>query len=254
MTLHTVDSGGSGHALVFLHGFLESSTMWGYMSFDPLGVRRIFIDLPGHGKSDICEVLPPGMDVFAQLVMEALDRLDVMEYHIVGHSMGGYVAMELKRMDPRVDKVVLLNSNFWSDPEEKKIDRRRVAELVYRSKELFLREAIPNLFREPKANAQDIEVLIDESRRMEPDAIAYAALAMANRKDRSDLIMQRSADFMLIQGTDDKIVPKSLMENKLLHLKTNYAVIPNVGHMAHIEAPHEVVMLLNTFLAGKRKD
>jgi pimeloyl-ACP methyl ester carboxylesterase len=50
---------GEGKTLVFLHGFLESSTMWDHLPLQELNVHCIFIDLPGHGQSplnDLAEI------------------------------------------------------------------------------------------------------------------------------------------------------------------------------------------------------
>ncbi len=103
---------GKGRNVILLHGFLESSTMWSYI--DWLGVRQIRIDLPGHGKSPHvdCEDIVS----MAELVNRSLSPDERREPIIVGHSMGGYVALELIKYfeNPRL---ILINSNFWKDSE-----------------------------------------------------------------------------------------------------------------------------------------
>ena len=42
---------GNGYPVVFLHGFLESNSMWDYLSLENLNVQCVLIELPGHGKS-----------------------------------------------------------------------------------------------------------------------------------------------------------------------------------------------------------
>jgi pimeloyl-ACP methyl ester carboxylesterase len=119
---------GSGPALVFIHGFLESSTMWDVLPLGKLKCQCIFIDLPGHGNSAL-ENTPeePSICWIAEQVISTLDLLGINSFSIVGHSMGAYVALEIKRIMPVCRKVVLLNSNFWADGEQKKKDRVRVA-------------------------------------------------------------------------------------------------------------------------------
>ena len=118
---------GTGPAVLFLHGFLESSSMWAYLDLEKLESQCVFIDLPGHGNSPLLNELPPSIERMAEKVLEVVNELNLQSYSIVGHSMGGYVGLQLIQKDKRAKRLVLLNSNFWSDPEEKKIDRRRVA-------------------------------------------------------------------------------------------------------------------------------
>ena len=92
---------GAGPVVVFLHGFLESSTMWDFLPLSELQVKKVMIDLPGHGASAEIEEFPPSIEVFADQVSEVVDQLDISAYDLVGHSMGGYVALELKRKDHR---------------------------------------------------------------------------------------------------------------------------------------------------------
>ena len=129
---------GEGEPVLFLHGFLESSTMWKYLNLSSLGRQCIFIDLPGHGNSALLNEIPPSIERMAERVLEITDELNLNSYSIVGHSMGGYVGLQLLKKDKHAQRLILLNSNFWADPEEKKVDRRRVADLVFKAKDFFL--------------------------------------------------------------------------------------------------------------------
>jgi len=78
---------GEGPAWVFLHGFLESSTMWDYLPLDDLPIQQIRIDLPGHGWS--FELLDaPSIHLMALEVQRVLDHLEISSFSVVGHSMG----------------------------------------------------------------------------------------------------------------------------------------------------------------------
>ena len=233
--LSEIASSQSGRTIVFLHGFLESSKMWAELYLGRLNATILTIDLPGHGRSNVLPVGEPSVEAMAIEVERTLEDLGVRNYSVVGHSMGGYVALELKRRSTDVLKVVLLNSNFWADSDQKKMDRRRVVEIVYSSKSLFLKEAIPNLFLDPAAHQREIDELINDASEMSPDAIAYASLAMSNRKDLSMLLDQKSNDFILIQGEGDKIVPLDMMLERLPPQYRSYFVIQGSGHMTHVE-------------------
>ena len=75
-------------------------------------------------------------------VLEILKELKITQFTLVGHSLGAYVGLELCHLAP-CQKLILLNSNCWSDDEQKRRDRLRVAEIVFKAKKHFIREAIP---------------------------------------------------------------------------------------------------------------
>ena len=142
---------GSGPVIVCLHGFLESSNMWKMINWRKLGLQALLIDLPGHGKSTFSpEKDDPCLSYPVREILNLLKKLEIKEYHIIGHSLGGYISLEIKKSDSRCKKNILLNSNYWTDNKEKKKDRIRVADVVFKSKSLFLKQAIPSLFLNPK--------------------------------------------------------------------------------------------------------
>ncbi len=238
---------GEGRPVVFLHGFLESMSMWLHTGFVP-GVRAIWIDLPGHGASSLEEFPYQYMSDVAAYVSATIDSIGVDKYDVVGHSMGGYVGLELKAKDNRCNKVILLNSNFWTDPEEKKQDRKRVADLVIDHSRMFIREAIPGLFYQPENYQEAIQFQISESLGMIPDAIACASVAMSQRNDYSDMVANQPERFEIIQGEFDATVPLEMMQQKLESINLDMHTIRGAGHMSHIEASEEVGRLLTELL------
>lgn len=235
---------GEGKTLVFLHGFLESSSMWSFLDLKCIRTQNIFIDLPGHGKSSLTDNSEgPSMDFIANEVIKVLNFLKIKSYSIIGHSMGGYVGLLLKEMDSRCEKVVLLNSNFWEDSEQKKKDRVRVAEIAFKAKKLFIQEAIPNLFGYPEKHSIEIDSLVDEALKMAPESIAYSALAMRERKDFTSKVHNNPTNYFVIHGKLDKLVEIDFLESQLKSSK-NLFVLEKAGHMAHIEQSEEVLMIL----------
>jgi pimeloyl-ACP methyl ester carboxylesterase len=154
--------------------------------------------------------------------------------------MGGYVALLLKEELNACEKVVLLNSNFWADNEQKKKDRIRMADIAFKSKRVLINEAIPNLFGEPNKFPLEIEQLKSEALQMSSESIAYASLAMRERKDFSKPIQNNPTDFFIIHGKQDRLVQTQEIKDKTPN-STNLMIIENAGHMAHIESP-EMVM------------
>jgi pimeloyl-ACP methyl ester carboxylesterase len=239
---------GKGKALVFLHGFLESSCMWSFLQLNQLNSQSIFIDLPGHGKSALTDNSEsPSMDFMATEVLKVLDFLKIESYSIIGHSMGGYVGLLLKEIDSRCKKIVLVNSNFWEDTEQKKKDRIRVAEIAFKAKKMFIQEAIPNLFGKPENYANEIRDLKNEAMKILPESIAYSSLAMRLRQDFTDEVQKDSSNYFFLHGALDKLVDTDFLKSQLKSDK-NLFVIENAGHMAHIEQSEKVLNILKKIL------
>lgn len=234
---------GDGPVWVFLHGFLESSSMWEVLPLSELPITALFIDLPGHGKSELLDQ-NPSIHAMAQEVQKVLVHLDIKKFTVVGHSMGAYVGLELSQ-NPGFQKLILLNSNCWSDSEQKKQDRLRVAAIVQKAKYHFVREAIPNLFSHPESHPHFIEILVKEANEMPPEAIAYAALAMRERADFTSFVNAHPAQFIFIQGKLDRLVSVEELEAKI---KGPHIYLLDSGHMAHVEAGEELMGILAKYI------
>lgn len=235
---------GEGKTLVFLHGFLESSSMWSFLQLNQLNSQSIFIDLPGHGKSALTDNSEsPSIEFMAKEVLKVLNFLQIESYSVIGHSMGGYVAILLKEMDSRCKKTVLVNSNFWEDSEQKKKDRIRVAEIAFKAKKIFIHEAIPNLFGKPENYPNEIKDLRNEAMKILPESIAYSSLAMRGRKDNSRAVTENPTKYFIIHGKLDKLVDADFLKSQLKSDENLY-IIENAGHMAHIEQSEEVLAIL----------
>ena len=241
---------GDGHPVVFLHGFLETMQMWKCLEF-PTTFMQIYVDLPGHGKSVVRPDEMVSMESMAINVMDILSKLKIQEYDLVGHSMGGYVGLELMRMDKNCRKLVLLNSNFWSDDAKKQKDRQRVAEIVRRNKMIFIYEAIPNLFYNPVEHDDIVQLLIQEAGEMSSESIAQATIAMSKRNDMSEYVKEESRRLLVIQGAQDSVVSSQ----KMSELQTQYLfdceVLNDCGHMAHIEQTEKTVRRIVEFITKK---
>lgn len=237
----------NGTPIVLLHGFLESSTMWDELKL-PTDRPVLTVDLPGHGASKLQVHSADSMQEMAKAVIEVIDLNGLKEYDVIGHSMGGYVALAMKQQDARLKRILLLNSNYWTDSSQKVKDRKRVAEIVQTNQSHFIYEVIPNLFLNPEKHDINVKQLISEAMQMSPEAIAKASIAMSQRTDFTDFILQFAEEITCIQGESDPIVPAKRMRKELKGSNVNYIEIAGVGHMAHIEATAELQNYLSEFL------
>ncbi|NRA13392.1 MAG: alpha/beta hydrolase [Crocinitomicaceae bacterium] len=213
-------------------------------------IQCIYIDLPGHGASELDPTLELSMASIAISIKALVGEMGIESYDVVGHSMGGYVALELKKLNSHCDNVVLLNSNFWEDGKDKKMDRRRVAELVQTKKETFVQTAIPNLFMNPDKRSFEVDELIEEASLISSETIALSSLAMSKRVDSTSLIKENADSVLIIQGKHDSIVQCDIMEERVKGAEVSVIKL-DCGHMAHIESSSAVKEAIEKFVAKK---
>lgn len=238
---------GEGYPVIFLHGFLESNSMWNYLSLHELKFQSVLIELPGHGLSDELSQEKISIKDIANEIKKLICHLNIEKFSVVGHSLGGYVALELAQKSLQIDKIVLLNSNCWTDDDLKKKQRIQIAKTIHEIHHHFIRESIPNLFFLREQYHDDIIQLIDEARKINPSVIASTSLAMCQRINYTQFVIENLKKFYIIQGENDLIVdrdkwPQQIQESKNFHL------IKNCGHMSHIEQSSTISSLINEII------
>ncbi len=119
---------GKGTPLVLLHGYPLDHHLWDEVvplledTFDV-----ILPDLRGFGESSIVDSSPT-MEDYASDIAGLLDQLGIQKVAIVGHSMGGYVALAFARLYPdRVSGLGLVSSQVLADSPERKEGRYKSA-------------------------------------------------------------------------------------------------------------------------------
>jgi len=95
-----------------IHGlFTSSSSFDNLMTRLPEGVRGLAIDLPGFGESVCGKDFSPSWEGFARAVIEAADALELDRFDLLGHSMGGGIAIVVAALLPeRVSRLVLVDA------------------------------------------------------------------------------------------------------------------------------------------------
>jgi pimeloyl-ACP methyl ester carboxylesterase len=238
---------GNGPALLLLHGFLESSTMWEEIAPTFYETRTVItMDFPGHGKSDsVAE--EHTMELFAEIVNALLDHLNIKKCSVIGHSMGGYVAMAMAELFPhKLEKLVLLNATPAEDSKERKLNRERALQLIPKAKDVFVSMAISNLFAETARKKFQIEIehLKTEALEMTTEGITAAIKGMKNRKDRRTVLKSFPRPKFMICGITDPILP--FQECKIITEDSGTRLFElQVGHMSHIEDTTSTIEIMH---------
>lgn len=228
---------GHGPAVVLLHGFLESSTMW--KPFIPKLSENntiIVLDFPGHGRSGVVSDTH-SMELMAEVVNDILQHLQITSATFTGHSMGGYVVLAYAEMFPeKVKKLILLNSTPAADSEERKETRNRALKVIDQNPKAYISIAIGNLFAETSRDkfATEIEALKEEAFSLPVEGIKAAIKGMRDRKDRAQVLKNFAREKHMVLAKEDPIL--SFSETKKLAVECGVSVkIIEGGHMSTIE-------------------
>lgn len=144
---------GKGTAIVLLHGFLENHKMWKNLAPALAEKHRVIcIDLLGHGKTDSLGYIHT-MEEMADAVHHVIHELKLRKIVLIGHSMGGYVALSFANLYPETVKgLVLMNSTAKADSDERRANRDRAILAVKRNYITAISMSIANLFSEENRN------------------------------------------------------------------------------------------------------
>jgi pimeloyl-ACP methyl ester carboxylesterase len=247
---------GKGRAIVLLHGFLEASDVWFYNGFAEALAKKyrvIAIDLPGHGKSD-CLGYVHKMERLADVVKDVMDHLGLRRYVLVGHSLGGYVALAFaEHYIEQVSGLCLFHSTALADSEEKRLDRERAIRLVKRNTIRYTHPLITNLFA--LANVRYMKKEIAWLRRLaartKKQGIVATLEGMKIRQNRELVLRFAPFPVFIIAGKRDRMIPfQTLEEQARLAKTTRLLTLDRVGHMGFIEAKDSTLRKLLAFVGA----
>lgn len=239
---------GGGRPVVFLHGFCETHEIWKDF-IAPISVhhRVITPDLPGFGKSEI------GGDSFtidqvADVMSDWLIENRIHESIVIGHSLGGYVALSLIARHPQLfTGFGLFHSTAFADSEEKKESRNKVIDFVRKNGvHPYIDTFVPELFFD-KAHPAVRRVHAIASQTKGQTLLGYLQ-AMRDRHDRSQALASDIPKF-LIAGIEDALIPLPVSREMAKMAKNCVSCeLENVAHMGFFEAKTECQLIITRFI------
>lgn len=243
---------GKGTAVVLLHGFLENKTMWKELTSILSHKNRVIaIDLLGHGATE-CLGYIHSMEDNAKIVKAVLSHLRIRKAILVGHSMGGYVALAFAELFPTsVKGLVLLNSTSKEDSAERKHNRDRAIKAVKQNYVNFVRLSIANLFSENNRERleKEIENVKLEALKTPLQGIVASLEGMKIRNDREFILHESEFSKLLILGEKDGVLIYKDNLSQIENTNTELITFPD-GHMSHIENKEKLGKVLLEFFKG----
>jgi pimeloyl-ACP methyl ester carboxylesterase len=243
---------GEGKPVLLLHGFGEDHRIWfNQANFLSPHFKVIIPDLPGTGNPSLLK--DDTIEGMAEMIHKILQQEEIETCHVIGHSMGGYIALALvEKYHSQISALGLFHSTAYADSKEKKESRKKACGLIMKyGASAFLRTSIPTLFAEKnKSERLDlIDELINRTHNFFPEALVYYYQAMINRPDRTAILKNSKVPILFIIGKDDAAVPMSdILRQCHLPEKVYIHVLQNSGHMGMVEEPEVCNEILINFL------
>ncbi len=245
---------GNGHPVVLIHGYLETGEVWDDFA-DRLSDKHrvIAVDLPGHGGSDIYEETHT-MEFLATALDGLLSTLGIEKASLVGHSLGGYVALAfLEKFPSRLRSYCLFHSHPFADTPEVIQKREREIMVVKAGKKfLMYPDNVRRMFAD--INIPAMAVSLERSKRIasgiDAEGIVSVLKGMMIRPSRLSLMENGAVPCLWILGSMDNYIPCNQMKERVkLPKNARLEILNRSGHLGFIEEEGRSAELLSGFLS-----
>jgi pimeloyl-ACP methyl ester carboxylesterase len=241
---------GSGEPVVLIHGFLENSTMWDALIPKLSETHQVItVDLLGHGKTD-CLGYIHSMNDFAEVILNLLDFLNIKTCKFIGHSLGGYVALAIAKINTiEITGVCLLNSTTKKDDNTRRLLRTRAIKNAKRHYESLVSMSISNLFYEENRQRYKQEINDVKSEALKTPVQGYIAAqeGMMQRLDLTDFFRDATFKKAIIAGRQDAVISHEELQSIALYTRAPFYELDG-GHMSHVESLKGLKSLLTEFI------
>lgn len=190
-------------------------------------------------------------DTIAALAGDALAQAPAGRFALAGHSMGGYVALEIMRRAPeRVERLALLNTHARPDSPEAIANRRRLMALAEHdfpevSAQLLPRLVAPEHLKEAGISGKVTEMALATGK----EGFLRQQRAVIGRIDSRPHLAAIRCPTLVLAGRHDAIMPVELLEELARGIPgARLEIVENCGHLAPLEQPGIVTRLLREWL------
>jgi pimeloyl-ACP methyl ester carboxylesterase len=240
--------------LVLIHGFAEDGAIWNRQA-NHLKKNYFLVipDLPGSGRSS---PLPAAtsMEGLADAIAAVLDAEKIEQCALVGHSMGGYIALAFVEKYPgRCKAFGLFHSTAYPDSEEKKNTRRKsIAFIRKHGAAEFIRQSTPNLFAESsrKQHPEWVSEITERYAGFDPDTLVHYYEAMIDRPDRAGVLKGSGLPTLFIIGSQDNTISlETSLQQSHIPALSDIHILDQAGHMGMLESTERCNQILDEFLS-----
>jgi pimeloyl-ACP methyl ester carboxylesterase len=241
---------GDGPVVILLHGFLETITMWNEIAQELSKTNKVVcIDLLGHGETD-CLGYVHTMEAMADAVFAVISHLKIKKAYVIGHSMGGYVALALADIKPELfTGLCLMNSTFEADDSEKQRIRTRAIKMAQTNYKNLVRLSFANLFA-PESSTKfkaDYDSALKIALQTSVQGYIAAQEGMKARPNRFNVLKNLKGRKRILIGKKDTLVNSKYLIEQLKNTTIDFTIFSE-GHMSHIENKYDLSYIIKRFV------
>ena len=242
---------GKGVPIAFVHGFPLSRKAWQKQLDGLRGSYRVIApDLRGLGENDAVTGTTT-MTQFADDIHALLQQVKTGPVVLVGHSMGGYVALAFARKYPEMLRgLVLVCTKAGGDSAEAAAGRRATADKVKANGSGVVVDAMtPKMLAASNQDKNLLEQVRAIMAPSKPESVMASLLGMAERADSTPTLGQIKVPTLVVTGADDIVIPPAESEKLAAGIAgAKLVTIANSGHLVAYEKPAEFNKALQDWL------
>jgi len=245
-----------GPVFVLIHGMGSASNAWKPLlpELETLG-SILLIDLPGHGGNPLDPEIEMDPASLALAIAKLLKQLDLPPVHLVGNSLGGWIALELAAAQPDLIASVtgLAPAGLWLTPFLHRVPGSDLSKRMAKVSSGIAPTALKSLAAKrlgfsritPKWEEMDYQTLLDAVTAMSVSDGYYPAWdATLNR--RFDSTISDQIPTSIVFGDSDYVLPaRTCQERSLAPAHAKWIVLEKVGHAPMWDEPSKVVKIVN---------
>jgi pimeloyl-ACP methyl ester carboxylesterase len=241
---------GKGRTILLIHGFLGSKEIWkDYQTRLARNYQVVCIDLLGHGDSE-CMGYVHNMELLAESVTALLKHLNIRKAVVVGHSLGGYVALAFAENYPdSVLGLLLINSTAKGDSKTKQKSRSKLIELIKKNKQQAISLLVPGFFSlKTRKTSWQIKGYLAMAKKCTEQGIIATVEGMRIRKEREIILKFAPFKYHYIIGAKDSIfdAEQLILETKIGDFGS-FNLLEDASHMSILETKEQVFKIIKDF-------
>lgn len=249
-TLPTIAWGSGDKTLVFLHYFSGAASSWQWVA-EALSdnYRCLAINLPGFGGAP--PLAKPSIQGYAAAIKASLDALEIHTYTLIGHSMGGKIALQLAadnadNTDHTIQQVILIAPSPAT--QEPMPDEEKQRLLNHHPSEGNAKTTVENAAQKSLTEAQ--RAIAIQTHTTADDSAWRWWLKTGMNHSIADRVKKIKIPVTVVASKDDPVIPYDLIQSDVVDLlsKAELITCSGVGHLMPLEDPAYVAQQIRQAL------
>jgi 3-oxoadipate enol-lactonase len=243
----------SNQSIIFIHGFPYDHTMWeAQIEFLKDNYYCVAYDVRGLGESYVGDGQYT-MEAFVDDLFSVITDLKLNKPVLCGLSMGGYISVRAVEKNQDVfGGLILCDTRADADDNTAKLKRAANISMINTEGLVKFADAfVANCFSEetPKNNEKMFLTVLHKTHKNDPIGVKGGIIAIGSRTDTTESLSRIKIPALVLCGSFDKLTPPPLMRSIAEKIPgSEFAIIPQTGHMTPLENPDCVNDLILGFM------